>query len=120
MTKREMFAEIIAMVEGNEVSVSRDEILEFCKHEVELLEKKSSSPRKPTAKQLENAKLKEEIADHLMSVAEPKCIKEIVEEMPSLAGFTNQRVTHLLTDLVKSGTLTKEYVRKTPYYSIAL
>jgi hypothetical protein len=29
MTKREMFAQIIAMVEGNEVSVSNEEILDL-------------------------------------------------------------------------------------------
>ena len=36
-----------------------------------------------------------------------------------ISGLTNQRITHMLTDLVKAETLVKEYVKKTPYYSVA-
>lgn len=113
MTKKEMFAEIRNIVADNE------EMVAFIDHEIELLEKKSNSPKKPTKIQIENNNFKAEIIAYLTEVDAPKCIKELQVEMPSLAGLTNQRITHMLTDLVKAEILTKKYVKKTPYYSVA-
>ncbi len=113
MTKREMYNEILTVVADNA------EMVEFINHEIELLNRKSSAVRKPTKNQLENETFKTEIVDYLKDADAPKTIKELQTEMPSLAGLTNQRITHMLTDLVKGGTFVKNYVKKTPYYSIA-
>ena len=113
MTKKEMFAEIRNIVADNE------EMVAFIDHEIELLERKSNSPKKPTKTQVENDGFKAEIVAYLTEVDTPKTIKELQAEIPSISGLTNQRITHMLTDLVKTETLTKEYVKKTPYYSVA-
>ena len=113
MTKREMFTEIRNIVADNE------EMVAFIDHEIELLERKSNSPKKPTKTQVENDGFKAEIVAYLTEVDTSKTIKELQAEIPSISGLTNQRITHMLTDLVKAGTLTKEYVKKTPYYSVA-
>ena len=113
MTKREMFAEIRKAVIDNE------EMVAFIDHEVELLDKKSKSSSKPTKTQIENDGFKATIIAYLSTADAPKNIKEMQAEIADIAGLTNQRVTHLLTDLVKAGTLAKDYVKKTPYYSIA-
>ena len=113
MTKREMFAEIRNVVADNA------EMVAFIDHEIELLNRKSGSPRKPTKTQVENDGFKAEIVAYLTEVDTPKTIKELQAEIPSIGGLTNQRITHMLTDLVKAETLTKEYVKKTPYYSVA-
>jgi len=113
MTKREMFAEIRNIVADNE------EMVAFIDHEIELLNRKSNSPKKPTKTQIENDSFKAEIIAYLTEVDTPKTIKELQAEIPSISGLTNQRITHMLTDLVKAETLTKEYVKKTPYYSVA-
>ena len=113
MTKKEMFAEIRNIVADNE------EMVAFIDHEIELLERKSNSPKKPTKTQIENDGFKAEIVAYLTKVDAPKIIKELQAEIPSISGLTNQRITHMLTDLVKAETLTKEYVKKTPYYSVA-
>ena len=113
MTKKEMFAEIRNIVAGNE------EMVAFIDHEIELLERKSNSPKKPTKTQVENDGFKAEIVAYLTEVDTPKTIKELQAEIPSISGLTNQRITHMLTDLVKAEILTKEYVKKTPYYSVA-
>ena len=113
MTKKEMFAEIRNIVADNE------EMVAFINHEIELLERKSNSPKKPTKTQVENDGFKAEIVAYLTEVDTPKTIKELQAEIPSISGLTNQRITHMLTDLVKAETLVKEYVKKTPYYSIA-
>lgn len=113
MTKREMFNEILTVVADNA------EMVEFINHEIELLDRKANSLRKPTKNQIENDGFKAEIVAYLATADAPKAIKELQAEIPSLAGLTNQRITHMLTDLVKGGTLAKEYVKKTPYYSVA-
>ena len=113
MTKKEMFVEIRNIVADNE------EMVAFIDHEIELLDRKSNSSRKPTKTQIENNGFKAEIVDYLTKVDTPKTIKELQVEIPSISGLTNQRITHMLTDLVKAETLTKEYVKKTPYYSVA-
>ena len=113
MTKREMFNEILTVVADNA------EMVEFINHEIELLNRKSSAVRKPTKNQLENEGFKADIVDYLKDADAPKTIKELQIAIPSLADLTNQRITHMLTDLVKAETLTKNYVKKTPYYSVA-
>lgn len=113
MTKKEMFSKIRTAVADNA------EMVAFIDHEIELLEKKSSSPKKPTKTQLENDGFKAEIVAYLTDADAPKNIKELQAEVASLNGLSNQRITHMLTDLVKAETLVKEYVKKTPYYSVA-
>ena len=113
MTKREMFTEIRNAV------IDNAEMVAFIDHEIELLNRKSASPKKPTKTQMENDAFKAVIVDYLTEVDAPKTIKELQTEVAELDGLTNQRITHMLTDLVKMGKLTKEYVKKTPYYSIA-
>ena len=112
MTKKEMFAEI------RKVVISNEEMVAFIDHEIELLNRKSGSPKKPTKTQVENDAYKATIVEYLTTADAPKTIKEMQAEIADIAELTNQRITHMLTDLVKAGTLTKGYVKKTPYYSI--
>ena len=112
MTKREMFVEIRNAVSANE------EMVAFINHEIELLDRKSSSPKKPTKTQIENDGFKAEIVAYLASADTSKNIKELQAEIPSISDLSNQRITHLLTDLVKAEKVSKNYVKKTPYFSI--
>jgi len=113
MTKKEMFAQIREMV------IDNAEMVEFIDHEIELLNRKSGDSRKPTKTQLENAQFKATILEHLTEVDAPKSIKELQAEIPELGELTNQRITHMLSALVKEEVVTKEYVKRTPYYSVA-
>lgn len=113
MTKKEMFAEIRKAV------ITNDEMVAFIDHEIELLNRKGNSSKKPTKTQIENDAFKAIIVEYLTTVDAPKTIKELQAEVAEIADLTNQRITHMLTDLVKAGKLSKEYVKKTPYYSIA-
>ena len=111
-TKREMFTMIKEVVKDNA------EMVEFIDHEIELLNKKSSTPRKPTANQIENENYKVIITEYLTKVDTPKTIKELQTEVAEISGLTNQRITHILTALVDSEVIEKEYVKKVPYYAI--
>ena len=112
MTKREMFTAIRSIVADNADMVT------FIDKEIALLDKKRTSAKKPTQTQIDNEGFKADIVAFLTDADAPKCIKELQTEIPSISGLTNQRITHLLTDLVKGETLVKAYVKKVPYFSI--
>lgn len=117
-TKKEMFAEIITLAEGKPTTVSMPAIIEFASHEIELLEKKAATPRKPTATQVENEAFAAEIVSYLTTADMPKSIKELQSEVESLAPLSNQRISHILSALVEKGVLDKGYVKKTPFFSV--
>lgn len=112
MTKKEMFSAIRNLVLDNE------EMVAFIDHEVELLNRKSATPSKPTKTQLENDEFKADILVALSAVDAPVTIKGLCEVCPSIAGLTNQRITHMLTDLRKDGKVTRSYVKKVAYFSL--
>ena len=111
-TKKEYFAEL------RNIALDNAELVAFIDHEVELLNKKSSSPRKPSARQVENIRLKADVLATLARLGEPVTIGQIVAETPSLEGLSNQRVTHLLTDLRKDGKVERTYVKKVAHFAV--
>lgn len=95
MTKAQMFAQIKA-----NYNLSADEIT-FIDHELELLAKKNSAEKKPTAQQTANAAIAEAIVAKLN--AEPNrlfTITEIIKEVPECADLTNQRVSAIVRGLI--------------------
>lgn len=112
MTKKEMFAEIRNVVADNE------EMVAFINHEIELLEKKSGSPRKPTKTQVENESFKADIVATLTMADKPMTIKELSGACASIANLTNQRITHMLTDLRKDGLVARTYVKKVAHFAV--
>lgn len=112
MTKREMFQEIRKVVASNA------EMVEFIDHELELLDRKAATPRKLTAKQIENLNFKANILVALASADKTVTFKEVYEICPQLAELSPQRVTHMLTDLINEGRIVRTVVKKVPYYRI--
>ena len=112
MTKKEMFVAIRDRV------VDDVEMVAFINHELELLDRKSNTPRKPTKTQVENDGFKADIVSALALADAPVTIKELCVACPSIGGLSNQRITHLLTDLRKDGVVARTYVKKVPYFAL--
>ena len=107
MTKAQMFAQIKA-----NHNLSADEI-DFIDHELELLAKKNSAEKKPTAQQIANGNIAEAIVAHLS--AEPNrlfTITEIIKEVPACAELTNQRVSAIVRGLIGTSVERVEEKRK--------
>ncbi len=117
MTKREMFNAILSV----EAIAANQEMVDFINHEIELLDKKKASSKKPTKTQLENEGFKAEIVAFLTETDGMRNIKEIQAEIdnPTIATMSNQRITHLLTALRKEEKIIREYIKKVPYFSIS-
>ena len=119
MTKKEMFAQLIA-----NYNLTADE-KEFVMHEIELLEKRNSKggDRKPTAKQTENADLKTVILEFLADRVDEKfTITDMWKNIPILAEnpeMSNQRISAIVRQLVMDKLVIREEIKRKAYFSIA-
>ena len=97
ITKAQKFAMIKAIPAVQENAM----LVEFIDHEMELLAKKNSAEKKPTAQQTANAGVASAIVEHLS--AEPNrlfTITELIKEVPACAELTNQRVSAIVRGLI--------------------
>ena len=117
VTKRERFAQLMAIVETSNVA-NATELKEFIEHEVELLNKKNSRSGKPTKTQVENEAVKAQIVSILKRVGKPMTVTQLLSES-ELAGLSNQKISALLTQLRESGKVMRTVEKKVAYYSMA-
>ena len=110
MTKREMFE----MIKANH-NLSTDEIA-FIDHELELLAKKNSAEKKPTAVQVANEGIKADILDG-MEIGKKYTITDLMKEIPACAELSNQRVSALVRQLVTDGAVERTEEKRKAYFS---
>jgi len=118
ITKREKFDMLLAIEE-----VANNEMLvDFINHEKELIAKKSGSGlRKPTARQVENEKLLDEIPALLSRAEEPMTatnIKNVLNEETGL-NLSVPRVSALLKKLVDKNEVNRTLVKGSPVFEVA-
>lgn len=114
ITKRVRFNELRAMAEAQ----GNMELVTFCDHEIELLDKKNSSRSgKPTAQQKVNDAIKESILDEMENGVE-YTITDMIKQLPSCADFTNQRTSALVRQLVKDGFVIRTEKKGRAYFSL--
>jgi hypothetical protein len=117
-TKKDYFAEIYSIVEKANVE-NKVDILGFIDHQVELLEKKSSS-KTMTKTQKENEDIKASIVAYLEDVGEPVTITDIIAKADGFGDYTNQKISALMSQLVKAGAVERvEKGKKTYFKAIA-
>ena len=116
-TKRDLFTNLLSLIDTGACEADFGTLKAGLTHELELLDKKASTPRKPTATQVENESLKAELLSFLVAADTPKTIKEIQAECSTFAELSNQRISHLLSSLVEAQKVEKSYVKKTPFFS---
>jgi hypothetical protein len=115
MTKKDYFAQLVGIVEGAEVD-NKTELLDFITHEVELLNKKNSRSGKPTARQVENEKIKTSIMT-ILECGKPLTVTQIMTALND-SSLSNQRVSALLTQLKDNKEVVRTVEKKVAFYSI--
>ena len=114
ITKRDRFNALLAIP-----AVQADpDMVAFIEHELELLAKKSSAEKKPTAQQTANEAIKSAIlkameADRLYTVT------ELQKSIPECAELSNQRVSSLMRQLKDSGEVIRTEDKRKAYFSKA-
>ena len=110
ITKREKFEMLMTIAE-----VKANPILsEFIERELELLAKKNSAEKKPTAQQAENEAIKETILENLTS---RMTISEMQKSIPDLAEYSNQKISALMRQLILEGLVKKVEDKRKSYFS---
>lgn len=120
LTKRDYFEMIKVICEG------RQDLIDFCDHELELLAKKNSKGG-TTKTQTENVKVAEMLVNELEKIGVPLTItdlmnqSEVVKEYKLENGnpLSNQKISAIFKQLVENGTLTKSTEKKKSYFSVA-
>ena len=113
LTKAQKFAMLRAIPAVAENAM----LVEFIDHEVELLSKKNSADKKPTAQQVANAG----IATAIIESMEPNrlyTVTEVIKSIPECADLTNQRVSALLRQLVEAGKVKRTEDKRKAYFSL--
>ena len=119
-TKREYYNILL----GIEAVNSNPDLVAFIENEISLLDKKSnsSSDKKPTARQSENAGLKEAILAYLRQ-NDPATITELMKNVPELAAIenlTNQRTSAIVRQMVEIDKTVERLVEKRTAYFKAI
>ena len=110
-------AQKFAMLRAIPAVAENPMLVEFIDHEVELLSKKNSADKKPTAQQTANEGIKTAIVEG-MEVNRVYTITELIKEIPECAEMTNQRVSALVRQLVDAGKVKRTEDKRKAYFSL--
>ena len=112
LTKREKFEMVLAVP-----AIAENEVLrEFIEHEMNLLLKKNSGEKKPTATQVANEGLKASILEGMES-NRVYTIGEIIKEVPACAELSTSKVSALVRQLMDSGAIVRTEDKRKAYFS---
>ena len=114
ITKRERFESLLNMAE-----VQADPgMVEFINHELELLARKNSADKKPTAQQVANDGIKQAILD-AMEANHLYTVTELQKSVSACAELSNQRVSALLRQLKDDKLIIRTEDKRKAYFSKA-
>ena len=112
LTKRDYFNALIKIAESNlfdfsavDADIDSAKVLEFAQNEIDLLNKKTSADRKPTAKDVENANIKAILLEVMDN--EGATVSDIQKRDERLASLSNQKVLVLIRQLIEEGAVEK-------------
>ena len=112
VTKREKFEMLKAMSEVQ----ANPMLTEFIEHELELLAKKNTSEKKPTAQQVANEGLKQTIVDVLIENGGLMTVTDVQKSCEELSALSNQRVSALLRQLKDDGKVERVEDKRKAYF----
>ena len=119
MTKKEMFEMI------KEVCVDKTDIIDFCNHEIELLNKKNSKTG-ATKTQKENEKIANMLIEELAKVGKPISITDLMNTSEVVKNYmlenekplSNQKISAIFKQLVENKRIVRTQDKKKTYFSI--
>ena len=114
LTKKDKFNALLSIAEVK----SNADLVEFITHEIELLDKKNSAEKKPTAQQTANDSIKSAILGNMVE-GKKYTITDLIKTVPECADLTNQRVSALIRQLVDKGEVVRTEDKRKAYFSLA-
>ena len=115
ITKRESFTEIKGLLE----ELGKERLVKVMEHELELLAKKNSAEKKPTAVQIANEGVKSVILETLEKSGKMMTISEMQKVNEELGELSNQRVSALIRQLIADGKVERIEDKRKAYFKLA-
>lgn len=112
-TKRDNFNALLKLPEV----ANNPAFVEFINHEIELLDKKNSTEKKPTAQQTANEGIKTAILNNL-EVGKQYTITDIIKTVPECGDLTNQRVSALMRQLIEDKVVARTEDKRKAYFHL--
>lgn len=113
MTKRDYFNTLLNLEEVK----ANTALTDFVKHELDLLAKKNSGEKKPTATQKQNEVIKTAIYES-MEDEKRYLVSDFIKNVPECAELSNQKVAALVRQLVNEGKLYRFEEKRKAYFSL--
>lgn len=114
LTKRELFGQARELAVAN----SREDLVAFIDHELELLDKKASASGNSKT-QKENLEIIERLYSELANIDRAVTISEFQKESEYAGTLSNQKISALFKKLVDNGRVIKTVDKKKSYFSVA-
>lgn len=124
MTKKDFFKLLASIVEKTEITENFDkdkkiETLDFIRHEIELLNRKSSKPgKKKSAHIKENEELMELIEIALELFGKPVTVTTMIKENSEMNKLSSQKLSALLKKMIEAGKVVRTVEKRVPYFSL--
>ena len=93
-----------------------DELVEKIQNELNLLAKKNSAEKKPTAQQVANEGIKSAILEGMES-GRAYTITDIIKEIPVCAEFSTSKASALVRQLKESGAVIRTEDKRKAYFT---
>ena len=110
--KKDYLGELKVLAED----AGREDLVDFCEKEIEKLTNRKTSQ---TKNQKENEGIKETILEVLAGLNEPITVSDFLKVDERVAGYSNQKVSALMKQLVDAGKVEKVVDKKKSYFKIA-
>lgn len=128
LTKRDFFNAILSKVDMDAtydiskgdatVKVSGADVAGFLNHELELLDRKNTVDKKPTATQVANEGIKADIKAFLDAhKGEKFTVSALMKSVPSIADASNQKVSSLVRQMVLDGQADRIEDKRKAYFT---
>lgn len=128
LTKRDYFTAILSKVDMDAtydiskgdatVKVSGADVAGFLNHELELLDRKNTVDKKPTATQVANEGIKADIKAFLNAhKGEKFTVSALMKSVPAIADASNQKVSSLVRQMVLDGQAKRIEDKRKAYFT---
>ena len=128
LTKRDFFNAALSSLDMNavftipkgdgSVEISGADMADFYKHELELLDRKNTVDKKPTATQVANEGIKADIKAFLDAhKGEKFTVSALMKSVPAIAEASNQKVSSLVRQMVLDGQADRIEDKRKAYFT---
>ena len=111
ITKRDRYNELLAI----EAVKNNPDLVAFVNNELNLLAKKNSADKKPTATQLANEEIKNAILAY-MKPDEKYTVSTFIKEVPECADKSNQKISAMMVQLISENKVEKVIEKRVSYF----